>query len=127
MKNVKLENNNLHLICGFVRHEGTLQDFERVITHLNFTEYDAKDELMKFCEENFMISAFTSLIVAKYEKGDQVACYQILKSIFDIFKKVPAKSLSRYDIKEILVAEETLRRQIETSQTYIGLRLLLIM
>jgi len=41
---------------------------------LNFSKYDEKENLMKLCEDEIMLSAYISLIITTYEKNDNIAC-----------------------------------------------------
>lgn len=54
---------------------------------LNFSKYDEKENLMKMCEDEIMLSAYISLIITTYEQKDKIACLQILQSIYQTFMK----------------------------------------
>ena len=87
------------------------------------------DELIKFCEQNFLSSALLYLFSSFLDRNEEASCIQVIFVILNLYRK--AKESNPGSLEEIrsirdLSPDSIERLKAEKSQLYLGYKVLWI-
>ena len=70
----------------YYEDKGKLPVLEKIIQHLDFTEYSRRDELILICQTHYLVSALLYLMTSTSDSQgvEDMGCMQVLNTMFKL-------------------------------------------
>jgi len=113
------------VVMKLIKHyedRGKFKVLEKVIQHLDLSDFRHKEELSVLCQSKFLVSGLLYLMTSSKD-GDREGCMMVLGTMMKLFQGA-ADSANKEDIYAITAVDSTKKFEIEKSKAYIGYKLL---
>lgn len=124
-KDELLPNEVLKKICDYYFEQRKYHVLERIVSCLNFSQYEYLDELEAVCSMKKLTTTLIHLIITS-NQSENDSCKKILSGVFDCFHSIK----NHVSLDEIKTLHEKSREEMYTitsSYEYIGLKLMHIL
>ena len=121
-KDELLPNEVLKKICDYYFEHRKYLVLEKIVSCLNFSQYDLLDELTMVCSLKKLTTTLIHLTITS-NQSEEDSCQKILWNVFDCFKSI-TNHVKLEDIKEFYKKTKDEKYIITSSYQYIGLKLM---
>ena len=90
---------------------------ESLILYMDLSHYSEKEEVLRLCQQQNMISALLYLTTTTYENENTLSCGKVLASLHRVFRETREPG-SREDVELLDTMDDLSKLEVEGSQVY---------